>query len=62
MTKEGSRKGAFQGKTGANRRWGPTRPLGPGRPAHPVLGAGLVRFPVYCPFFAFLAHEKKLAQ
>jgi hypothetical protein len=50
------------GKTEANRRWNPTGPVGPGRPAHPALGVGLVRFPVYRPFFAFLAREKKLAQ
>jgi hypothetical protein len=33
-----------------NRHRGPTRPVGPGRPAHPVPGAGLVRFSVYRPF------------
>jgi hypothetical protein len=50
------------GKTEANRRQGPTRPVGPGRPAHPAFGAGPVPSPVNCPFFAFLAREKKLAQ
>jgi hypothetical protein len=34
----------------------------PGRPAHPVPGGGLVPSPVYRPFFAFLACEKKLGQ
>jgi hypothetical protein len=55
-------KRSIPGKTGANCRRGPTRPVGPGRAAHLVPGAGLVRFPVYRPFFAFLAHEKKLAK
>jgi hypothetical protein len=41
---------------------GPLGLIGPGRPAHPVLGGGPVPFPVYRPFFAFSAHEKKLAQ
>jgi hypothetical protein len=55
-------KRSIPGKTGANYRRGPTGPVGPGRPAHPISGAGPVPFPVYCPFFAFLAHEKKLSR
>jgi hypothetical protein len=58
LIEEGIQKGAFRGNTGANRRQGPTGPVGPGRPAHPVPVAGPIRFPVYHPFFTFLAHGK----
>jgi hypothetical protein len=37
---------------------GPPGSVGPGRPAH---RAGSVRFPVYPLYFAFSAHEKKMA-
>jgi hypothetical protein len=55
-------KRSILGKNRLNRRRGPTGLVGPSQPAHPVSGAGPVRFPVYRPFFAFSAHGKKLAQ
>jgi hypothetical protein len=51
----------FQGKTGRTAA-GPPGSVGPGRLAHPAPWAGPVPFTVYPLYFAFLAHEKKLAQ
>jgi hypothetical protein len=55
-------KRSIREKTRANRRRAPLEPVGPGRRAHPVPGASPVPSPMYRPFFAFLAHEKRLAQ
>jgi hypothetical protein len=41
---------------------GPLGPVRPGRPAHPAPRAGSVPFSVYHLYFAFVAHEKKLAR